>query len=515
MLQRKTLGLALSVALLGSAGCLEAEGVGDGAPDNAIDMEINQHVWGIEYLPVEPPGVTEGLLSDPADSGDYQCVTQNFSETRQYDKLVAYSANSESLWPGSIIRGDSVYTGLFTQMVFDRDPLTFSISLENLAGSTVRTMDTPTLSNYRSELNSILDTNVTGATPANLQVEIEEVHSEEQLSLALGASVSWLGSAASISSSFNFRKEQIRSRYLVRYTQAYYTVDADQPAYPSDFFGPGVTPEEVRARLDQDNPPVYVSSITYGRLVVFTFESDYSAEEMNAALDFAYRGGVDVSGNVSVSYKEIISNSKITAFILGGSGGDAARAIDSYESLMDFIRSGGNYSKESPGAPIAYKLAYLADNSPARLSFTTDYESMQCERVSQRVRVTLESIRVDSAGGDWGGDLEIYGNIYVSAGGQTLQLFNRGSGSYAAIREGETWPYSGSISEVILPVAPKSGEEILVGASLKDYDPTSSNDNLGSETQSFLFDTGWRRSHTLYLTGDDARIEVVLRLEPI
>src|SRR5213076_2024967 len=118
----------------------------------------------------------------------------------------------------------------------------------------------------------------------------------------------------------------------------------------------------------------------------------YSAEEMSAALDFAYSGGVDVKGDVSVTYKDILSQSKITAFILGGDAGTAVTTIDSYDKLIALIKSGGNYSRESPGAPIAYKLNYLKDNSPARMSFTTDYDVKDCVRVSQKVRVTLNAI---------------------------------------------------------------------------------------------------------------------------
>src|SRR5205823_4971091 len=179
-------------------------------------------------------------------------------------------------------------------------------------------------------------------------------------------------------------QQDTRSRYLVRYTQTYYTVDVDAPGSPSDFLDPSVQLDEVQAQINDQNPPLYVSSVTYGRMVVFTFESSYSAEELGAALQFAYSGGVDVSGDVSVTYKDIISSSKITAFILGGSGAVAAQSITSYDDLMSFIKQGGNYSKDSPGAPIAYKLAYLRDNTPGRLSFTTDYDVKDCERVSQK-----------------------------------------------------------------------------------------------------------------------------------
>src|SRR5690606_15664725 len=219
---------------------------------------------------------------------------------------------------------------------------------------------------------------------------------------------SWALGLASLKSSFNWQSKTIRSRYVVRYTQAYYTVDLDAPQAPSAMLAPSVTLDEVQAKMTQEHPPAYVSSVTYGRMIVFTFESAYSATELGAALDFAYSGGVDVAGDVSVTYKDILSRSKITAFILGGDAGTAVATIDSYEALIAFIKSGGNYSRESPGAPIAYKLSYLKDNSPARMSFTTDYEVRDCVRVAQKIKVTLKSIAVDDAGGDGGNALEIF-----------------------------------------------------------------------------------------------------------
>ena len=119
---------------------------------------------------------------------------------------------------------------------------------------------------------------------------------EAGIALALGASVSWLGGVANISTSFDFNREEIKSRYIVKYTQGYYTVDVDQPAEPTDFLTEEVSLHDVRRQVTRQNPPLYVSSITYGRMLIFTFESEYSALELGAALDFVYRGGVDVSG---------------------------------------------------------------------------------------------------------------------------------------------------------------------------------------------------------------------------
>ncbi len=505
----RTLHALLSAIPVFVVGCAAEVG-----PTIDTTDSIDAYIRSLPYLPADPPAVVEGQRSTPVREGDYQCTSQNLQETRQYDKIVAYAANSESLWPGAMVGGDSVYTGLFSQIVFPRQPLTISVSLDNLAGAKSAVLPDPSLASFREAVSNILSATITGATPANIYSEIEQVHSEKQIALALGADVSWLGSAASISASFDWSKENTRARYLVRYTQAYYTVDVDQPGTPSDFLDPQVSLEDVKAQIDETNPPLYVASVTYGRMVVFTFESEYSAEELNAALEFAYSGGVDVSGNVSVSYKDIISSSKITAFILGGSGGMAAKTIDSYDALIEFIKAGGDYSKDSPGAPIAYKLSYLKDNSPGRMSFTTDYDVKDCERVSQKIRITLKGIRVESAGGDAGDDLELYGAIWAD-GTSRSTLFSRDSDHYVGIHQGTAFPQNGFIGEGVLEVEPRAGGKIVLGANLTDYDPVSANDNIGNELVIAPFELGWRRDVDVLLTGDDARVVVTFGLTPI
>src|SRR6185503_13718403 len=97
--------------------------------------EIDAYVRSLPYLPVEPPQVVPGAASAASRDGDYSCTTENLKETRQFDRIVAYAANSDALWPGALVSADSVVSGLFTQVVLPRSPATFSVSLENLAGS--------------------------------------------------------------------------------------------------------------------------------------------------------------------------------------------------------------------------------------------------------------------------------------------------------------------------------------------------------------------------------------------
>ena len=152
-----------------------------GCSPEVVDSDadaIDQYIWSLPYLPSDPEQVQMGDRGAATQDGDYLCTTQNLAETRQYDKIVAYAANSESMWPGAILSGESVLTGLFTQNVFRREPMTISVGLESLEGKKSAVVRSPSLAGYRDALTSILDATVTGATPANIYSEIEEVHSE-------------------------------------------------------------------------------------------------------------------------------------------------------------------------------------------------------------------------------------------------------------------------------------------------------------------------------------------------
>src|SRR5262245_19317370 len=82
-----------------------------------VNSEIDSYVRTLPYLPVEPAQVTPGAQGATTRDGDYSCTTENFRETRALDRIVAYAANSDSLWPGAIVSADSVLSGLFTQVV--------------------------------------------------------------------------------------------------------------------------------------------------------------------------------------------------------------------------------------------------------------------------------------------------------------------------------------------------------------------------------------------------------------
>lgn len=496
------------------------DGTDDGAPSPSDDDEsnhdaINAYVAGLGTPDSPAPETVEGEPGAPEPSGDFTCTTTNLQETEQFAEIVAFAANSGSMFPGAIVGGRTIETGLFTPRVLDRAPMTFSASLEGVVDGTVSaTLEQPSMSSFREAMGEILAQEIVGNTPADIHSQIEEVYSHEQLGLAVGLDVGWLN--GDLSASMRFDDEQTRSRFVVQFTQTYYTVDIDPPGTAADFFADDVTLEDVEAEIGTD-PPAYVGSVSYGRTVYFAATSTLSSQELRAALDFGFKGTVSVDGSVSLTHEEVLEESEITAFILGGDSTAAVQAIYGVDELREFIQSGGTYSAESPGAAIAYKLAYLHDDSPARFSLTTDYDLEECTRVTQNVRVALKGLHVVADGGDTGEELELYGTIWVvDEAGNASVLWSAGSDQYVTIGSGLTWPDQGEIDSVIVPVTPQAGGNVRLVAELFESDGfLNGDDAFGVQVIDRPFEDGWRTELPVPAADGDQHIEIRFDMTPV
>jgi hypothetical protein len=149
------------------------------------------------------------------------------------------------------------------------------------------------------------------------------------------------------------------------------------------------------------------------------------------------------------------------------------------------------------------------------MSFTTDYTVKDCVRVAQKVKVTLQSIFVETAAGDLDNNLELYG-LVTAAGATTSTLFNKNRDNHVTIDEGKAFGSAAQpISEGVIEVKPQAGQAIKLRANLIDYDPLFGDDSSGDETIAAPFETGWRKDLSIVLTGSGSRVRVTFQLAPI
>nr|WP_299339078.1 thiol-activated cytolysin family protein [Allomuricauda sp.] len=360
---------------------------------------------------------------------EFECSTQNFEGAPGFNELFMLDPTTDVIYPGSMLKGETIPTGEYSRINVDRAPITMSISLSNISGKPSVTVNDPNkLSEVRAGINELLNREVTGATPALLTLDESEVFSEEQLSVALGAN--YRDRTKDISGSFDFNTTTTKRKYVLKFIQRYFTLDLDSPGEsPSDLFVDLPSIESLGS-----TSPVYVSSVTYGRMVLYTVESESSITEVKTAFEAAIEAGEKGgSFELDVDSEKILENSSIKALIIGGSGASAAQTVggDSLSKIYEFIAEGGNYSQDSPGAPIAYKLSFVKQGFPAaRVVLATEYQVRNCDVAYPEYLVTIKSITTTQPS-----DIELYGEVGIRmiVGGVPLDINNND------FRDGPIW----------------------------------------------------------------------------
>lgn len=376
----------------------------DTGPPKDDDADINAYILGLGHLAVPSPVPAQqiecegdGCMQD-GPKGDYTCDYTYYTVVENFSEFVAFAPNSATLWPGSIVEGADASQGLLTAIGLPRAPMTFSVSLP-LVGSTIGHLDAPSLSSYRDELKKVLDSGLQGSVAANFAFELRQVFSEAEMSLALKTSVGWPG-GSEISSMFSHDAEQKKTQVIANFVQQYFTVDMDTPLNPADFFRPEVRVEQLDAFMGVDNPPMYLQSLTYGRRAVFSIESTENVEAVHAALSATIQAVAEGKVDIAYTHKKLLNESTMQVFVLGGSAEDGIHAVDGFQGLLTYIKNGASFDKNSPAAPIGYKLAYL-DNFGTQFAYTTDFAEADCAYTPDKVRVTLDKLYFHANGCNW------------------------------------------------------------------------------------------------------------------
>ena len=91
------------------------------------------------------------------------------------------------IYPGALLKGESIPTGEYIRISGERAPITISTTFFNAEGKPSVTIEDPSqISEVRDGIAELLNREINGATPAELISDEYEAYSEEQLSIALG-----------------------------------------------------------------------------------------------------------------------------------------------------------------------------------------------------------------------------------------------------------------------------------------------------------------------------------------
>ncbi len=359
--------------------------------------------WSAVVPPVSetPPTATDAPEPDPNepevvvdvetydDDGDpviaedvvYVCNVTPYTLSDNPEDIVIFSPDRDVLYPGAMIQGRT-----------HADPIGSLRGLNIPQRSSVRISipDLPGGETFRdvqpgqAEVDDAIRDMVTGAeltgldTPSKIFFELEEYHSEEQFALQVGLSGKYLNFSGSASGSTErSASETTLSAYFV---QSMFDVVYQAPLAPEDFFTSEFTADRMQRLVDDgligpDNLPVYVSTVTYGRMMMFTITSTASEEELRATVQAAYNGiGTSVEISMTAKQRKILSQSKIR---IASYGGNAQATLDIIQS-GDWSQYFTSNAALTTALPMSYVMKNVGDGSIASVGETTNYEIKEC-----------------------------------------------------------------------------------------------------------------------------------------
>ena len=261
------------------------------------------------------------------------------------------------------------------QISLDRSKGRISVDLPGMVGGDSYVDATPTVSGMQEGVNTLLNRwheKYAGKNPApaRMQYESTSAYSMNQLKAKFGSDFEKVGVNLKIDfEAVNKGEKQIE---VVDFKQVYYTANFDAPKNPSDVFASGVTVDQLEARgIDENTPPVYVSSVSYGRQMYVKFETTSKSTELKAAINAVIKG---VPIKAESEWARVLKNTTVTVSIVGGNADGAARVVTgTVEDLKKLIQEGATFSTQNPAVPISYKTAFLKDNQVATIQSNTDY----------------------------------------------------------------------------------------------------------------------------------------------
>ncbi|CAN5374110.1 hypothetical protein BH23BAC3_BH23BAC3_23430 [soil metagenome] len=393
----------------------------------------------------------------------YSCQVQPFTLTGNPQQIAMYSPDREIVYAGGLIQGKSHRDGLGSLLglpIAERAPI--NVSIPGLANDdNFRTVERPNQGTVDQAIGSMIGgATASGlSTPSSISFKMETYHSETQSALQMGLSGNYLGFEGSASGSID--KKQSEITITAQFYQKMYEVVVEAPQSPGNFFNEDFTEARLQqqisqGRIGQDNLPVYVSNIVYGRMMMFSLTSTASESDIRATMQAGYNSiGGSVEANMSAKQQAILSESKIKITSIGG---DA-------EATLAMIRSGDwsqyftNNAPLSSAAPMSYTFRNLGDGSIASVTETTEYNIRTCT-ATQSTPGTFNFLDAQNLGlpipapvrvmmGDVNGngmqDL-IYNHVSASSN-QTVIAFSNGDGTFTMgtpTSHSATPPYSWS-----------------------------------------------------------------------
>lgn len=349
--------------------------------------EINYNIEKLQYDPKKVLAFNGTTITDfvPKSSvlkDDTFIVTTKTKNTMSGDYDIAIpNAYASITYPGALLVANSkLVEGTPTALAAKRAPIVLTVDLPGLAEEGSVEVENPEYRNINAAINKILETWYADkgndhVIKCNLQYNSSILYDENSMALKFGCDANYMGNKLGID--FDLIRNQKKSAYLVQLKQIYYTVSVEPLKHPADVFAEDVEWEDIRRNVNNDNPPVYVQNVQYGREIYLLLESEASSKELEMFVNGTLKyDGTEVNADVKMSYKDFASSVQTKVIVIGGKPVNF-KTTGSIEEITDelnkVIADGAAFNKENPAMNLCYTTVFLKDNVMAKITGRTEY----------------------------------------------------------------------------------------------------------------------------------------------
>ena len=339
---------------------------------------------------------TEPQLNEQGDVVKYVEKEVEYDISAAFDDTLLLDPSQNSIYPGSVLRGDSLDRESYQEITegnkrkavisFDLQGVKDKEGKDGKAGITSGEI-IPNLASYRELRNQILSQNITYHASAHSHYEEMEITNEKSLEaqLKIGVGFGAAGIKSKIAAGFKFKNGEQKERRLIKFVETFYTVDVNQEAAPLML---NIPQAAVGNRM-----PVYVSSVSYGRIAYLTIESDQGKSELKTNLDTVFKVTTtnNAEADIDTAIKKLEKGTTITINIIGG----GSEAVTNLKQFQKYIVTEG-FSAKNPGHIIKYQLRFLDDNATAYIKYGEKYKTVERTEVpakGYKVTAKVENIK--------------------------------------------------------------------------------------------------------------------------
>lgn len=306
---------------------------------------------------------------------------ENFSTTNHIKSIT---------YPGSLIKINQQFVnGTPTKINAARNTMNFSIDCGRKKCTFSAVPQTE--GNVLEEIYNIIDNYSEHDIAAQATLSYAKASSESQLQAELGISASVL---KDLGINFKAINECKQSTYVMKYRQIYYTVSAELPQNADEVFADTVTKDIlVNNKVNSENIPAYISSVSYGREVYVVVTSSTSKTSLSASEKLAAE---KFSFNSKQEWSNALENCSVNVYMLGGASGNITDMfkVKDFDSFIDVISKETAFTSANCAYPLSYTANYITTNEKVSTKLTGEYTELEyTTKTSIPVEIEMKDLK--------------------------------------------------------------------------------------------------------------------------